>query len=122
MRPRRHIVNERANSYTTDFLVIRESQLQWDPQLPLGRQSRGAERARNEALHIRRPAREEAPTALDEVKRIGRPLLPVDGDDVRVSGEQHTAAIAGSYDGIEVRLAAAVITVQLRAHSAARQV
>ncbi len=48
--PGRHVVDERANSHTAELFVVRESQLQRNPQLALGGELRGSQGACDESF------------------------------------------------------------------------
>ena len=91
---------------TADLFVVGQAQMDRALQLGEHEGGHGRQRAGDEAFHIGRAAPIEPPVALDERKRIARPRLAFDGNDIRMAREHGTARNLRPDRGDEIGLGA----------------
>ena len=76
--------------------------MQRTAQRSVARVWEGGEDRRDEALHVGRATTVEAVLDGHQPERIAAPLLTLDGDDIRVGGEQNSGLIGRAEHSMEV--------------------
>ena len=108
-RPRQCLAelgDHRPHAGAADLLVVGEGEVEWHLELACLEARHQGEAAGKVTLHVASTAAEELAVALDELERIGVPILPGYRHHVGMTGEGKTATIHRSDAGEEARLEA----------------